>query len=98
MSKALLILSILITLENPLLAAANKPFEFVDVVYKIESEKDHAFISFHRHPSIYEFEKDTGEKSDQMKKLESSKKSKKPVKILVDPRTKKILEVFSVKK
>jgi hypothetical protein len=98
MSKFMLILSVFMALENPLFASANKPFEFVDVVYKIESEKDHAFISFHRHPSIYEFEKDAGKKYDQMNKLENSKKNKKPVKVLVDPKTRKILEVFLLKK
>ena len=93
MSKFLVIFSVFMAMENPLLAAANKPFEFIDVVYKIESEKDQAFVSFHRYSSIYEFKKNPGEKSAQMNKLENSKKNKKPVRVLVDPKTRMILEV-----
>lgn len=74
--------------------AALKPQKFIDVVYKIKSAKDKSLISFRRTPTIYEVGAgDQKETPELLKKLEGSQKNKKPIEVIVDPLSRKILEV-----
>ncbi|MBV2167499.1 MAG: hypothetical protein KUL82_02220 [Bdellovibrio sp.] len=68
-----------------------KPHSFIDVVYKIKTQNGKSLITFYRAPTLYEIPevKDV----TLLRKLEASQKDKKPIRVTVDPLTRKILSI-----